>query len=61
MPPKRVKKGQSVTSQKLIDGEDIINDLPRNVIDCILWKMPIRDAARTSVLQINGYRTTPPF
>ncbi|KAF3618211.1 putative F-box/FBD/LRR-repeat protein-like, partial [Capsicum annuum] len=30
MPPKRVKKGQSVTSQKLIDGEDIINDLPRN-------------------------------
>ncbi|KAG5603688.1 hypothetical protein H5410_025180 [Solanum commersonii] len=50
MPAKRVKISQSDTSQKLIDGEDIISDLPRNIIDCILGKMPIRDAVRTSVL-----------
>ncbi|KAH0644101.1 hypothetical protein KY289_035075 [Solanum tuberosum] len=50
MPAKRVKISQLDTSQKLIDGEDIISDLPRNIIDCILGKMPIRDAVRTSVL-----------
>ncbi|XP_060210141.1 F-box/FBD/LRR-repeat protein At1g13570-like [Lycium barbarum] len=40
----------SDTSQVSIADEDIISDLPRNVIDCILGKMPIREAIRTSVL-----------
>ncbi|KAJ8539375.1 hypothetical protein K7X08_013627 [Anisodus acutangulus] len=30
--------------------EDIVNDLPQTVIACILGKMPIREAVRTSVL-----------
>ncbi|XP_060210148.1 F-box/FBD/LRR-repeat protein At1g13570-like isoform X2 [Lycium barbarum] len=40
----------SDTSQVSIADEDIISDLPRNVIDCILGKLPIREAIRTSVL-----------
>ncbi|XP_059650301.1 F-box/FBD/LRR-repeat protein At1g13570-like [Cornus florida] len=37
--------------RKAMDGtEDILSDLPRNVIDCILDSMPLRDAARTSIL-----------
>ncbi|KAK4357675.1 hypothetical protein RND71_023285 [Anisodus tanguticus] len=50
MPPKCIKISQSDTSQESIADEDIISDLPRNVIDCILGKMPIREAVRTSVL-----------
>lgn len=30
--------------------EDIISNLPRNLIACILGKMPIQEAVRTSVL-----------
>nr|XP_016473993.1 PREDICTED: F-box/FBD/LRR-repeat protein At1g13570-like [Nicotiana tabacum] len=49
MPPKRRKIKQSDTSQESIVDEDIITNLPRSVIDCILGKMPIREAVRTSV------------
>uniref|UniRef100_A0A1U7WUA7 F-box/FBD/LRR-repeat protein At1g13570-like n=2 Tax=Nicotiana sylvestris TaxID=4096 RepID=A0A1U7WUA7_NICSY len=50
MSPHRSKIKQSDTSQESIDDDDIISDLPGNVIDCILGKMPIRDAIRTSIL-----------
>ncbi|XP_019244691.1 PREDICTED: F-box/FBD/LRR-repeat protein At1g13570-like [Nicotiana attenuata] len=50
MSPKRIKRNQSATSQEPIVDEDIISNLPRNVIDYILGKMPIREAVRTSVL-----------
>ncbi|OIS95858.1 f-boxfbd/lrr-repeat protein [Nicotiana attenuata] len=50
MPSKRIKRNQPHKRQESIDDEDIISDLPRNVIDCILGKMPLRDAIRTSVL-----------
>ncbi|XP_058183590.1 uncharacterized protein LOC131301366 isoform X3 [Rhododendron vialii] len=32
------------------EGKDIISDLPRNIIESILQRMPVRDAARTSIL-----------
>ncbi|XP_016501098.1 F-box/FBD/LRR-repeat protein At1g13570-like [Nicotiana tabacum] len=41
---------QSDTSKESIDDEDRISNLPGNVIDCILGKMPLRDAVRTSIL-----------
>uniref|UniRef100_A0A1S3XL26 F-box/FBD/LRR-repeat protein At1g13570-like n=2 Tax=Nicotiana TaxID=4085 RepID=A0A1S3XL26_TOBAC len=42
MSPTCIKRGRS--------REDIISNLPTDVIYCILGKMPIRDAIRTSVL-----------
>lgn len=50
MPPKRIKTSQPDAGEQSIDDVDIISDLPRNIIDCILGKMPISDAVRTSVL-----------
>ncbi|XP_058183591.1 F-box/FBD/LRR-repeat protein At1g13570-like [Rhododendron vialii] len=32
------------------ERKDIISDLPRNIVESILERMPVRDAARTSIL-----------
>ncbi|CAL5350019.1 unnamed protein product [Camellia sinensis] len=39
--------------------DDIVSGLPRNLIDNILERMPVRDAARTSILSRNWRRPVP--
>ncbi|XP_028081097.1 F-box/FBD/LRR-repeat protein At1g13570-like [Camellia sinensis] len=39
-----------MNSHRYISSNDIISDLPRNIVECILEQMPIRDAGRTIIL-----------
>lgn len=38
------------TRRSSVKNKDIISDMPQNIIDTILTKLPIRDAVRTSIL-----------
>ncbi|KAG5532605.1 hypothetical protein RHGRI_027036 [Rhododendron griersonianum] len=41
---------RSTMARSRFGRKDIISDLPRNIVESILERMPVRDAARTSIL-----------
>ncbi|KAG5532604.1 hypothetical protein RHGRI_027035 [Rhododendron griersonianum] len=48
--PRLSPKASTMSTSSDFGRKDIISDLPRNIIESILERMPIRDAARTSIL-----------